>query len=64
MKDIRKEINEMKKDIKQLKRDIDRIESAGIRDNNEVQRIRRRVTGLVRNLSDRLDVRANLVGGE
>jgi len=64
MKDIRKEITEMKKDIKQLKRDIDRIESAGIRDNNEVQRLKRRVTGLVRNLSDRLDVRMYLLDGE
>ena len=57
MKDIRKEITEMKKDI-------NRIESAGIRDNNEVQRLRRRVTGLVRNLSDRLDVREYLLDGE
>ncbi len=64
VKDIRKEITEMKKDIKQLKRDIDRIESAGIRDNNEVQKLRRRVTGLVRNLSDRLDVREYLLDGE
>ena len=64
MKEIQKQINEMKKDIKQLKRDIDRIESAGIRDNNEVQRLRRRVTGLVRNLSTRLDVREYLLDGE
>ena len=64
MKEIQKQINEMKKDIKQLKRDIDRIESAGIRDNNEVQQLRRRVTGLVRNLSDRLDVREYLLDGE
>jgi len=64
MKDIRKEITEMKKDIKQLKRDIDRLESTSIRENNEVQRLRRRVTGLVRNLSDRLNVREYLLDGE
>ena len=64
MKDIRKEINEMKKDIKQLKRHIEHIESMSIRDNNEVSRLKRRVSGLVRNLSDRLDVREYLLDGE
>jgi len=61
MKDIRKEINEIKKDIKQLKRHIEHIESMSIRDNNEVSRLKRRVSGLVRNLSDRLNVREYLL---
>jgi len=64
MKDIRKEINEIKKDIKQLKRHIEHIESMSIRDNNEVSRLKRRVSGLVRNLSDRLNVREYLLDGE
>ncbi|MAC32977.1 MAG: hypothetical protein CME38_05145 [Haliea sp.] len=64
MSEIKSELNVVKSEIDKIKRELDRLESLEIRQNDEVQSLKRRVSAFVANVADELGVKEYLIDGE